>query len=62
VNAAGGFAASSTAELKKIYAGNGTAKFNDVRRGICGPYAGFQTTPAWDYCTGVGSPHALSGL
>lgn len=62
VNAAGGFAVNSPAELTKIYAGNGTAKFNDVKRGICGPYAGFQATSAWDYCAGVGSPHGLSGL
>lgn len=69
VNAAGGFAASSAAELTKVYAGLGTTKFYDIKRGICGHHAGFQTTggtapavTAWDFCTGVGSPHGLSGL
>lgn len=68
-NAAGRFAISSSSELATIYANIGTTNFNDVVRGVCGPYAGFPTTAgtspaltAWDFCTGAGTPHGLSGL
>jgi hypothetical protein len=64
VNGAGRFASSSASELTTVYANLGTAKFNDIKQphGLCGPYAGFLPQVGWDFCTGVGSPHGLSGL
>jgi kumamolisin len=64
VNGAGRFASSSASELTTVYANLGTAKFNDIKQphGLCGPYAGFLPQVGWDFCTGVGSPHGISGL
>jgi kumamolisin len=73
-NAAGRFAPNTASELRTIYANGGLVRgplerFNNVTRGICGPYAGYianqvygWVSPPWDYCTGVGSPKGLSGL
>jgi kumamolisin len=64
VNGAGRFASSSASELTTVYGNNGTTKFNDIimPHGLCGPYAGFLPQVGWDFCTGVGSPHGISGL
>ena len=62
VNAAGHFAASSTAELTTIYANRAVATdFNDITYGYCGPYSGYLSSTGWDFCTGVGSPYGLVG-
>jgi kumamolisin len=62
VNRAGGFAASSKAELTTIYKNLGVATdFHDVTLGDCGPYAGYLAVAGWDPCTGVGSDHAYTG-
>jgi kumamolisin len=71
INAAGGFSASSTAELTKIYAAAGTAAFRDIIDGWCsaptytfsflvGAYAN-SAAKGWDVCTGVGSPLGKTG-
>lgn len=56
VNAANNFAASSSAELSALYASQAFS-FNNIRIGSCGPYMGYLTTSAWDFCTGLGSPN-----
>jgi kumamolisin len=62
VNKAGGFAASSNAELTKIYTNKAVATdFNDIKLGDCGPYAGYLAVTGWDPCTGVGSDHGYTG-
>lgn len=60
VNAASTFAASSYAELTKLY-GDSLSDFNDITMGNCGPYAGFFATGGWDFCTGLGSPRTYVG-
>jgi subtilase family serine protease len=54
VNAAGSFAASTNAELTKLYAR--PAKLHDVTNGFCGPYRSYLVGTGWDFCTGLGSP------
>ncbi len=55
INSAGGFAASSNAELTSIYGNLGvTADFRDITAGYCGPYSGYSGAAGWDFCTGVG--------
>jgi subtilase family serine protease len=55
INLAGGFAASSNAELTTIYTNLGVDRnFRDISVGYCGPYAGYSGTWGWDFCTGVG--------
>jgi len=62
INAAGGFKASSAAELTFIYANKAvTADYNDTKLGDCGPYAGYLAVAGWDPCTGVGSAKGHSG-
>ena len=56
VNAAGNLAASTQAELAKLY-GNSYADFTDITQGWCGPYIGYSASPGWDFCTGLGSPN-----
>jgi len=61
VNAAGHFAASSTADLTTIYAAyasstNYPADYNDITYGLCSFYDGNIAVVKWDPCTGVGSP------
>lgn len=54
-----GFAASSTAELARIYSNLGNAKdFRDVSAGKDGRYT---SVSGWDYATGVGTPLGLAG-
>lgn len=63
VNAAGpanGFAASSHAELTRVY-GDGGGDFNDITLGSCGVYMGNFAAPGWDFCSGRGSPRTYSG-
>lgn len=60
----GSFAASSAAELTKIYAnrpGVVTGDYRDITFGFCGPYAGFSAAVGWDLCTGVGSGLTYAG-
>ena len=59
VNAAHGFAPSSSAELLKMYLS--PLGFTDITGGSCGEYASFLATPLWDFCTGLGSPRGYLG-
>ncbi len=62
VNHAGGFSASSMAELTKIYANASVAAdFRDVAYGTCGYYQGWSAVTGWDPCTGNGSPLGNAG-
>jgi kumamolisin len=65
INRAGGFAASSNAELTtiyKTYAGKSySSDFNDITLGWCGPYGGYLAVTGWDPCTGVGTDNGYSG-
>jgi kumamolisin len=56
INAAGGFSASSQAELSTIYSNLGkAADFTDIAQGSCGPNQGYLAGTGWDFCTGAGS-------
>jgi kumamolisin len=59
VNAAGGFRASSQAELQELYNHIFDDGFNDIVFGNCGLSAGNFALPGYDLCSGVGSPHGL---
>jgi subtilase family serine protease len=59
VNAAHGFAASSDAELSKMY--STLFAFTDIIGGSCGEYAAFLALPGWNFCTGLGSPRGYFG-
>jgi len=62
VNAAGGFAASTNAELTKVYGNLGSkTDFRDIVNGDCGPWAGYLAQKGWDFCTGVGSVTGTAG-
>jgi kumamolisin len=62
VNRAGGFSASSNAELTKLYANHAvTADFTDITAGFCGFYMGFSAVAGWDFCTGIGAPNTYAG-
>ncbi|HMD86702.1 MAG TPA: S53 family peptidase [Terriglobia bacterium] len=62
VNNAGGFAASTNAELTTIYKNKAvTADITDITTGFCGFYMGFSAVAGWDPCTGVGVPHTYAG-
>jgi subtilase family serine protease len=72
VNAAeansGVWAASTSAELTKVYSllatANATtyaADFNDITYGACNYYSGSISGTGYDLCTGVGSPRTLTG-
>ncbi len=62
INAAGHFAASSTAELTRIYNHRiFPTDFHDIATGNCGAYDGFSAAVGWDYCTGVGTPVGYAG-
>jgi len=57
LNKAGGFSASSAAELTKIYTNKAvTSAYSDTTTGNCGPYSGWTAVAGWDPCTGVGTP------
>lgn len=61
----GAFAASSTAELTKLYADmTGTAyasQFRDITYGNCYFYRGYFAGTKYDACTGIGAPYSYSG-
>jgi kumamolisin len=62
VNSTGDFAASSTAELTKLYSGLsifGTPGFTDVVYGSCNYYSSSYAGLGWDQCTGLGTPDHL---
>jgi subtilase family serine protease len=66
VNAAGGFASSTPAELANVYGAlaNATAyaaNWTDVKSGTCGKTGTSTAKAGWDICTGVGSPKGLVG-
>jgi kumamolisin len=62
INVAGHFAASSTAELTRIYNHRiFPTDFHDIATGTCGAYNGFSAAVGWDYCTGVGTPVGYAG-
>jgi len=62
VNAAGNFAASSTAELNTIYGNLGNSGFfTDIASGSCGVYEGNLSVAGYDNCTGAGVPNGYSG-
>jgi len=62
VNAAGGFAATSQAELTTLYTNSGNASdFRDILYVTCGPNEGYLVAAGWDFCTGIGSPQGLGG-
>ncbi len=58
-NIAGHFYSSSNAQNTAIYAGLGGANFRDITSGSAGS---FSCAAGWDFVTGVGSPHGVSGL
>jgi kumamolisin len=56
------FAASSNAELTKMYLNKAVATdFRDIIFGFCGPYEGYTTATGWDPCTGIGSNQSYTG-
>lgn len=56
------FAASSNAELTKMYTNKAVATdFRDIIFGFCGPYEGYTTASGWDPCTGIGSNQSYTG-
>jgi len=63
VNSTGGFAASSVAELTKLYSGSESpfesSGFTDIVYGACNYYSASYSQPGWDLCTGLGSPNRL---
>jgi subtilase family serine protease len=59
-NLAGGFSASSVAELTKLYA-DPAGDFTDITIGTCGPFMGYVAAAGWDFCSGRGSPHTAVG-
>jgi len=61
VNAAGSFAASTSAELTKLYQDSQSGDFTDITVGSCGQYMGYLATVGWDFCTGIGSPKFYTG-
>jgi subtilase family serine protease len=60
VNKAGSFAASSTAELTKLYT-DPAADFHDETTGFCYYYMYLSVTAGYDGCTGIGSPITTAG-
>lgn len=60
VNTAGGFSASSSAELTRMYS-RGSLGFTDIVYGTCGVYIGDLAFVGWDFCTGLGSPKTYAG-
>ena len=60
VNAAGGFAASTAAELTKLY-DDPDRNFTDIASGVCGLYMGLSAVKDWDPCSGLGSPKKYGG-
>lgn len=62
VNAAGGFASTSQAELTTLYTNLGNpSDFRDILEATCGPNEGYLVGAGWDFCTGIGSPQGRGG-
>jgi kumamolisin len=67
INRAGSFlnagtSSTSGSELNRLYGDSTFAgDFNDITIGSCGPYAGYQATVGWDFCSGRGSPRGYNG-
>lgn len=65
-NAAGHFRSSSTSQHNELYGNLGkTSVFNLITHGTChnGPNAAaVNASGSWNVCTGLGTPHGLSGL
>ena len=62
LNSTGNFAASTSAELTKLYSSEGffqTRGFTDIVYGSCNFYASSYAVPGWDECTGLGTPFHL---
>lgn len=63
VNSTGTFAASSVAELTKLYSGvdffTGYKGLTDITYGACNFYSASYAQFGWDLCTGLGSPNKL---
>jgi subtilase family serine protease len=63
----GSFAASSNAELKKMYGNLANVTldydkaFSAVTYGYCGFYMGFGAGGYWNFCTGLGAVHTYTG-
>lgn len=60
----GAFAASSNAELTKMYTNKAVAAdFRDIglNQGFCGLYDGLATAAGWDFCTGIGTNQGFAG-
>jgi len=60
VNTAGGFSASSQAELTKLYS-DPSADFTGIKVGNCGLYMSIFASGSWDFCSGRGSPRDYTG-
>jgi kumamolisin len=60
INSAGSFAASSKAELTKLYGDKGK-DFNEVAIGSCGIYMENLASSSWNFCSGLGSPKGYTG-
>jgi len=60
VNVAGSFAASSSAELTKLYA-DPAKDFTNDGGGSCGPTMGYFDAFGYNFCTGLGSPATYAG-
>jgi kumamolisin len=62
INATGGKATSSEAELTEIYNNKAVvADFADTIKGSCYFYDGYLAVKGWDFCTGVGSVKGKNG-
>ena len=62
LNSAGSFAASTEAELTKVYNGyTSTANWTDIKLGTCGNNGGAKAKKGWDFCTGIGVPNGYGG-
>jgi len=63
VNSTGDFAASSVAELTKLYGDSDSFEhrrgITDVWYGSCNYYSSSFAQPGWDQCTGLGTPNGL---
>lgn len=65
-NTPAGFAASSNAELTRLYNNLNSstayaANFTDIQSGSCYFYWGYRATAGYDLCTGIGSPLGMAG-
>jgi kumamolisin len=63
-NIAGSFAASTQAELTKIYAAKAanSASLVNPATGYCGLHTAYQVAPTWNFCTGAGIPFGKAAL